>query len=96
MRLRSRAGAEAVVEVLEGEDVMSKWVDYKPGDYEKKFYDIKTMAKNTYMGCWPNAGRFTYFGDKGENVNIDEHFVVKVRLSRINDIGMPERDLPND
>lgn len=66
---------------------MSKWVDYKPGDYEKKFYDIKTMAGHTYYGCWPNAGMF----NSGKDGYIDEHFVVKVRVSKLNKLGMPEK-----
>lgn len=66
---------------------MSKWVKYSTGDYEKKWYDIKTMAGNTYYGCWPNAGQFN-IGSAG---SIDEYFVVQVRVSKLNDIGMPAR-----
>jgi len=73
------------------ERVMRSWVDYKVGDYKKKFYDIKTMAKHTYYGCWPNAGYFHI--DGGEQ--IDEHFVIKVRPSKLNDLGMPDRTHPH-
>jgi len=66
---------------------MSKWIDYKPGDYQKKFYDIKTLAGHTYYGCWPNAGSFNI----GNGERVDEHFVLKVRESTLNDIGMPRR-----
>jgi hypothetical protein len=68
---------------------MNKWIDYKPGDYEKKFYDIKTMAKHTYYGCWPNAGMFN-IGSNHPGY-LDEHFVVKVRESILKDSGMPVR-----
>lgn len=66
---------------------MNKWIDYKAGDYEKKWYDIKTMAGHTYYGCWPNAGQFNI----GAAGYVDEHFVTKVRVSKLNDIGMPVR-----
>lgn len=69
---------------------MSEWIDYKSGDYEKKWYDIKTMAGHTYYGCWPNAGSFN-IGSAGR---IDEAFVIKVRVSRLDDIGMPARSEP--
>jgi hypothetical protein len=63
------------------------WVDYKPGDYEKQFYDIKTMAHHTYYGCWPNAGSFNVSKDG----YVDEHFVLKVRPSKLGSNGLPER-----
>ena len=64
-----------------------KWVKYNAGDYEKKWYDIKTTAGHTYYGCWPNAGSFN-IGSAGR---VDEHFVVQVRVSKLNDLGMPVR-----
>ena len=27
------------------------------GEYEKKFYDVKTASGKIYKHCWPNAGK---------------------------------------
>lgn len=66
---------------------VGKWLPYHAGDYEKKFYDIKTLAGHTYYGCWPNAGAFRI----SDSETVDEHFVVKFRVSKLNDLGMPAR-----
>lgn len=69
---------------------MSEWVDYKEGDYEKKFYDIKLHSSlldkaTVFLGCWPNAGFFNA-GDYG---NFNESLVAQVRESKLNELGMP-------
>lgn len=71
---------------------MSSWIDYKHGDYEKKFYDIKLHDGSIFLGCWPNAGMFNAH-DYGY---FDESVVAQVRPSKLNNLGMPERMGLND
>lgn len=36
---------------------MSKWITYV-GEYDKTWYDVKTVYGKIYKHCWPNAMDF--------------------------------------
>lgn len=39
------------------QQIIRNWQPYN-GDYEKRFYDIKTFSGEVFEYCWPNAGKF--------------------------------------
>ena len=55
------------------------------GNYQKEFYDIKTVNGDTYVMCWPNAGFFFPY-DGSEKVDCLQ--VVSYRRSPIHPLDI--------
>lgn len=54
---------------------MSDWIKY-PGEYEKRWYDIKLFNGTIYKDCYPNAGTFH---PMGTNLRIKEADVAEYK-----------------
>lgn len=61
---------------------MTDWIPWT-GEYEKIFYDVRTIDGSIYEECWPNAGRF--HAKAGKIVHGKSVKEIKISDSKFND-----------